>query len=536
MKENQHNKWWHHATIYEIYPRSFCDANGDGDGDLQGIIRKASYLKTLGVDAIWLCPIFASSFMDSGYDMDDYYAINPMFGTQEDLDQLISVYHQLDMRVILDITLNHTSDRHPWFLDACASKDSAYREDYIFREGRGDGPPNNWVSSRTMRSMWTYNAATDDYYFHIYTQHQPDLNWRNPSLRQRLYDMLRYWIDRGVDGFRLDVINKIAKPDEFNDVPDGVYADALCENRTESHAFIQEMRQAVLPNDRDILLLGQTGGVTIPQAEAYTAGLDQELDLFLQFEHLDIDRGRDFNRRSWTVPQLKQAVLRWQRSEQNNTWPTVFFGSHDSGRMLSRYGDDRLRYRRRSAQMLAALQLCLGGTHIIYMGDELGVANRRHRRLDEFRDVRSRDVIQARLEQGDEASKILDDLNELARDHARYPIHWSGRGQFKGYQQSIYHFYQKLLELRRQEEALQWGQTRSILDDHSDVFAYTRTYHQQRIVLIANMSSRRIELNFQREDSTLILSNYQRKVKGILRPYEVRIYRENICSARENSF
>ncbi len=412
--KNYDYKWWHHATIYEIYPpKSFAMTLGGG------IISKLPYLKSLGVDTLWLCPIFASPpFRDSGYDVSDYYAINPEFGSMSDLESLLEQAHSIGIRIILDMVINHTSDEHPWFKEACESVDSPSRDYYIFRQGDKDQLPNNWESSKTLAPVWTYNDATKDYYLHIYTRHQPDLNWDKKELRQAIYKILRFWLNKGVDGFRLDVINKLAKASGLPDYTgheDNPYADVMFENNEKVHDFIQEMHSQVFEQFPEAVIIGQTAGITPDQAHDYIHPSRKELNLYLQFEHMDIDKALEGRRRSWHISELYDSVMKWQLLMEDGLWPTVFFGSHDSSRLVARYGDVSEDYHVLSAKMLCTLQLCLGGTQIIYMGDELGLYNVDYEHIDEFTDIRSHDIYRSRRDKGESRESIIEDLRQVAR-------------------------------------------------------------------------------------------------------------------------
>lgn len=518
--------WWHNAAIYEIFPKCFYDSNGDGWGDINGIIDKLDYLENLGIDAIWLCPIFKSGFIDGGYDVDNYYDVNPMFGRLQDIELLIKKAHEKNIKVILDITLNHTSDKHQWFLSACESKTSPYRDYYIFKNGIGGRKPNNWKSSKTLKSMWTYNEKTDDYYLHLYSKHQPDLNWANREVRKKLYSILIYWIGKGVDGFRLDVINKIAKPEVMNDVSDNSrYSDHLFENREGVHPYIKEMKNFISLRYKDILLIGQTSSVDEVQAIKYAAANRGELDLFLQFDYLDIDKGKDLKRKIWSIKKFKTYIMKWQRLVKFDVWPTVFLGSHDTGRMVSRYASDSKKYKDISAKMLATVQLFLQGTQVIYMGDEFGLHNLNRTTIDEFDDARSKAVYEKRIKKKSEDEfKILSDLNLLARDNARYMIPWKKcKTQLKR-KDSVFLYYKTLLELRKKVPALKYGKTVSILNKYKMLFAYQRKYKTTFITVLANMGAEPIDIDMSSFGSEIIIGNYKHKDSG-LKPYEVRVYK-----------
>lgn len=527
MKSGDEMAWWKTATIYEIYPKSFYSQRDSHDGDIQGIISKLDYLSELGIDALWLCPIFQSPFKDSGYDISDYYQINPDFGSMADFDQLIEEAHRRGIKVLLDMVINHTSDRHPWFISACQSADSPYRDYYIFRKGSAGKYPNNWVSSKTLGPVWSLNQSTEDYYLHIYTKHQPDLNWENPALREELYTMLGYWLNKGVDGYRLDVINKIAKkrglPDfDYNDT--NLYADAMFENNAGVHTYLKEMRQRISRDYPEALLMGQIAGISEDQAFDYVHPDRKELDLYLQFEHMDIDRGHEGRRKSWTVKQFRDSVMKWQRLSEQGVWPTVFFGSHDATRMMPHFGNSSPAYGILSAKMLVTLQLCLRGTQVIYMGDEWGLDNVKYNRIHDFSDIRTHGIYQKRLEKGESAEDILSDLRFSARDNARYPLPWSAYDAMVGNQESVVEFYKRIIAFRKKEQCLLDGAICSLALKEKDVFAYQRTNGHVIITVIANMgqSSLTITMNGYGEQ---IIGNYDHQRSMKLRPYEVRVFR-----------
>ena len=528
MENIENSKWWYNATIYEIFPKSFSDSTGNGIGDINGIISKLDYLEYLGIDAIWLCPIFVSEFKDSGYDVENYYDINPMFGNLDDFELLIKKAHEKNIKVILDITLNHTSDKHPWFISACESESSPYRNYYIFNKRKEDRLPNNWISSRTLKSVWTPNEKTDDYYLHIYTKHQPDLNWHNKDLREELYKILRFWLDKGVDGFRFDVINKIVKAKGLPDIeinPNNVYADYMFENQEDTHKYIKEMRSEVFSKYEDVLLLGQTGGVDEKEAVKFAAESRHELDLFLQFDYIDIDKGPDARKKTWTVKELKSYIMKWQNLVRKNVWPTVFFSSHDTSRAVNRYGNSNRKYKNISAKMIAAIQICLQGTQIIYMGDEFGLTNKKRKHIDDFEDIKSKDIYSARIKSGESKKIILDDLKHLARDNARDDIPWNICQKQTSNSRSVFSFYKSLLEMRKKEEALLYGKTIPILDNILNVFAYQREYDKVIITVIANMSKKEIAIDLREFGTNIVMNNYKTMNSTKLKEYEVRIYK-----------
>lgn len=528
-------KWWHTATIYEIYPKAFIESKHKGNV-IQGIISKLDYLYGLGVDALWLCPIFDSPFIDSGYDIRSYYDVNPDFGTIEDIKMLIKECHNKGMRLILDIALNHTSSEHPWFIEASKDNNSPYRDYYFFRQGKNKGEgapyPNNWVSSRTMSSMWAKNSFTDDYYFHIYTKQQPDLNWRNKTVRNEVIHILKYWIELGIDGFRLDVINKVAKPEGL---PDKIYdrdllekyADKMVENLPEVHDYIREMRETIEAEHKDVLWIGQTAGISVQQAYDYTNPDRNELDLCLTFEHTDINKTSECRQVKWTVKQLKAILAKWQNTMNEGLWPTVFFGNHDVARMVSRYVDAKEDEIPICAKLLCTLQLCLGGTQIIYMGDELGLPNASYEDIDDFEDVRSQMIYAKRIEAGESKEEILSELNKLARDHARYPIPWSKHESAINQPNSVYNYYKETIALRKKNDCLTKGITEFIDVEDEALIAYRRYYKGDTFTIVANMTRDKVNTKDMGFEGTVLHGNYETLEYDNFRPYEVKVYYKN---------
>lgn len=521
-------KWWHNAIIYEIYPKSFKDGNRDGIGDIQGIISKLDYLKELGIDALWICPVFISPFRDSGYDVAGYYGINPDFGTMGDMEKLIELAHQKNIRIILDMVINHTSDRHPWFISACESEESCYRDYYIFRKAKGQSLPNNWVSSKTFKPVWTYNKPTDDYYLHIYTKYQPDLNWENKALKTEIYTILKFWLEKGIDGFRLDVINKIAKA---KGLPDYVkesnqpYADHLFENQNKVHRYIKALRKNIFIKGKEQVLIGQTSGINKKQANDYTHESRKELDLYLQFEHVDSDRGGEGKRQKFIVSHFKSLIFKWQEIAREGVWPTVFMGSHDLARMVSHYGNTTKAYHMKSAKMLVVLQLCLRGTQIIYMGDELALKNVEYNAIHDFEDIRSHSIYETRIRNGEDKEAILKDLRFIARDNARYNIPWEKVDEMVHDKESILNFYKEMIHYRQSEEVLLYGDCIPIYDDVEGLFAYERRDSKCVITILANMIGSVIELDMSNLGDKVQIGNDKNGLKNSLSAYEVRLYR-----------
>ena len=544
-------KWWHNAVIYEIYPRSFKDSNGDGIGDLRGIISKLDYLKTLGINALWLCPVYTSPNIDGGYDVADYYNICDEIGFLEDMEELIEEAHKRQIRIIMELVANHTSDQHYWFRDAIKSKDSKYRDFYIWRKGKKDGGlPNNWMSSKTGKSVWSNKGNTDEYYLHLYTEKQPDLNWENKEVRYEIYNIMKYWFDKGVDGFRMDVINKIAKASGLPDVPDEVpyhYGEMYFENYPHVHKYLNEMYYEVLIKYPDKVAMGQTSGVSPEQALSYTDESRNELNLFLQFEHMNIDCGDEGRKLEFNPNEFKNSIIKWQTALDSRLWNTIFFGSHDSPRMVSHYGNDK-EYHEKSAKMLATIQLLLRGTQIIYMGDELGMTNVNYSNIDDYVDNRSISTYENRVNKQHEDEKtVFEDIRALARDNARYPMQWNDN-KFAGFssvnpwmkvsdnyniinvskqetdKDSILSYYKELIRIRNSELTIGIGIFEEIFEEDKDLFAYKRVHKNIEITVVANMSIDEKEVN-TKNFGKCIISNYDDEC-GKLRSYQVNVYKK----------
>ncbi len=504
--------WWKDTVIYEIYPESFYDANGDGVGDLAGIREKLPELVELGVETLWLCPIFSSPMKDGGYDVGDYCGIREELGTLEEFDALVAALKRNQMRLILDIPINHTSDQHNWFQHSKASSDNLYRDFYIWRAGKGESPPNNWISSKVGGSCWAQTEETEDYYLHLYSDWQPDLNWENPAVREAMAKVLQFWIDRGVDGFRLDVINKIGKepglPDANIDPETGLpeYPEPYFQNHPLSHGYIQELRSRLKGDE--IFLIGQTQGVSEAEAYAYAAPIRNELDSFLQFEATDFQKSKGESQEAF-VEGWKAKLFRWQMIDERVD-AMIFFGSHDLSRTVSHFGEDE-RYRRESSKALALLLLSLRGIPVIYMGEEIGMTNARYRDFSKYQDIRTRLAYQRRvIEGGEPEEKVLREIWETSRDNARYPIHWNagpnaGFSRIKprlspasNYRQvnfeiegedpnSVFSFYKKMIRIRRLEDALRRGGFRAA-ESVPGVICFEREWQGRRLVTQVNLT------------------------------------------------
>ena len=421
MVENKKN-WWKESVVYEIYPRSFCDSNNDGIGDLGGILKKLDYLKELGVDIIWLSPIYQSPNDDNGYDISNYQSILKEFGTMEEFEHLLDEVHKRDMRLIMDLVVNHTSDEHEWFIQSRKNCSNTYRDYYIWKEGKGNQPPNNW-GSWFGGSAWEYDKNTDMYYLHIFSKKQPDLNWENEKVRQEVYNMMRWWLDKGIDGFRMDVISLISKNQQFPDDENiqGLYGNLIpyCAHGPRVHEFLKEMNREVL-SKYDIMTVGEAACVTLEEARKY-AGYDRgELDTVFQFEHVELCNGEygKWTDESPELTDIKAVFDKWQKGLDGYAWNTLFWSNHDQPRAVSRFGNEE-EYRELSAKMLATCMHMMKGTPYIYQGEELGMTNAHFTRIEQYRDIESINAYHENVEQrGLEADKMLLYLQKVSRDNA----------------------------------------------------------------------------------------------------------------------
>ena len=542
--------WWKQAVVYQIYPRSFRDSDGDGVGDIRGIIEKLDYLRDLGVTVMWLSPVYPSPQDDNGYDVADYRGIDPQFGTLADWDELTAGLHARGMRIVMDLVVNHSSDEHPWFRSARARKDSPYRDFYIWREGRGDAEPNNWASIFG-GSAWQKNDATGDYYLHLFSKKQPDLNWDNPGLRAAVYDLMRWWLDRGVDGFRMDVINAISKDPRFPDGADPggrpyVFAPQFFMPGPRLFEFYGEMKREVLSR-YDLMTVGEAALGSAAFAADVTDAVDGFFSMIIAFEHLDIDLAQHgFATKWYRVPfaldRLKAVMSHWQEALADRGWNCLYFNNHDQPRAVSRFAPDP-RFRREGATMLATALHMLKGTPFIYQGEEIGMANMPFAELSEFHDLESLNAFDELTRvQGVAPADALDMIRFRSRDNARTPLQWdasAGAGFTSGRPwiavnpdhadvnvaaqradpASVLNHYRALIALRKANPVVISGRYATIEAD-SRLWAYARGDGQDRFAVVCNFSTDRVPSPVSA--GRLLLGNY-RDGDGDLRPYEARI-------------
>ena len=556
MPEKEQHAWWKEAVIYQIYPRSFMDANGDGIGDLAGITQRIPYLSKLGIDVVWLSPVYASPNDDNGYDISDYRAIMKDFGTMEDFDTLLSAAHKAGIKIVMDLVVNHTSDEHAWFIESRKSRTNPYRDYYIWRDGKDGNPPNNWESCFS-GPAWQYDEATGQYYLHLFSKKQVDLNWENPKVRDEVYDLMTFWCDKGIDGFRMDVISMISKDQSFPDgpvKPDG-YGDfsPYCISGPRVHEFLQEMNQRVL-SKYDLLTVGEAAGVTIDEAKKYARSDGKELGMVFQFEHVDGGNGRGSIIAKWTTGKPKltnvRAILnKWQTELEGCAWNSLYWDNHDQPRCVSMFGNDAPEYRVRSAKMLATCLHMMKGTPYIYQGEELGMTNTHFKGLDDCRDVEEKNAWQQFVIDQKRVSPetMLACFDNMARDNARTPMQWdaSKNAGFStgtpwiavnpNYKEinaaseisdpdSVFHYYQKLIELRHEHEIIVYGRFVPLLEDDSSIYAYARELDGKKLLVACNWTKDEAPCTlFDDVNGTELISNYAEHKKGALQPYEARV-------------
>lgn len=528
--------WWKKAVIYQIYLKSFQDSNGDGIGDLPGIISRLDYLQKLGIDAIWLSPIYKSPGIDNGYDIADYEAIDPQYGTMADMKKLILEAKKRNIRIIMDLVVNHTSDQHPWFIEAKKSTNSPYRDFYIWRNPVNNHEPNN-LKSDFSGSAWKFDQGTGQYYLHFFAPQQPDLNWQNPRLRQKIYDMMNFWLDMGIEGFRMDVIELIGKdPDK-----------KIRENGPKLHTYLQEMNQAVLAN-RDVVTVGETWSATIDSAKKYSDPEQHELSMIFQFENQNIDKqpGKSkWDLKPYKASNLKEVLLKWQiEFDYEHAWNSLFWENHDIPRVISRWGNDS-KYRVQSAKMFAIALHLMRGTPYIYNGEEIGMTNCPINDISEVEDLESINMYNERLSQGYSKAEIIKSINAKGRDNARRPMQWSKEASSgftsgkpwlalnSNYKeinvqaalmdpQSIFYTYQHLIKLRHENKIVVSGSFTTAISSQN-VLAYYRELNDQCWLIVANLSENEEHFSTSAEIKQFLISNYsapQSLDNIVLRPYE----------------
>jgi len=549
-------KWWKEAVAYQIYPRSFMDGNGDGIGDLPGVISKLDYLKELGVDVLWICPIYKSPNDDNGYDISDYQDIMDEFGTMADFDRLLAEVHSRGMKLILDLVINHTSDEHPWFIESRSSRDNPKRDYYIWSDGKDGAEPNNWESIFS-GSAWEYDEATEQYYMHVFSTKQPDLNWENPQVRQDLYAMVNWWLDKGIDGFRVDAISHIKKVPGFPDMPNPdklryVPSFEGHMNREGIHVFLQEMKSETF-DKYDVMTVGEASGVTVDDAELWVGERRGAFNMIFQFEHMGLWQKTADG--SVDIPALKKTLTRWQKGLEGVGWNALFLENHDQPRSVSTWGDDQT-YWEQSAKAFATMYFLMQGTPFIYQGQEIGMTNVQFPSIDDYNDVASKNLYRTELENGKTHEEIMRVIWKNGRDNSRTPMQWNELDQAgfttgtpwlkvnPNYKEinvekeqkepdSIYHHYRKLIALRKNNPTAVYGAYDLILPEHKQIYAYTRTLGEDKLLVIANLSAEaaasRLPDSVAYSSAELLLISGEsgdRNLRDLrLAPYEARVYR-----------
>lgn len=550
--------WWRTSVVYQIYPKSFNDSNGDGIGDIQGIINKIDYLEELGIDVVWLSPIYDSPQEDNGYDIRNYRMIFEKYGTMKDLEELLEELHKRDMKLVMDLVVNHTSDEHPWFIESRSNKDNKYRDYYVWRDGKENGePPTNWGSIFS-GSTWEFDKETQQYYLHLFSKKQPDLNWENKELRNDIYDMMRFWLDKGIDGFRMDVINFISKDQNF---PDGVkdeghlYGDggAYFVNGPRIHEFLNEMNQEVISN-YDVMTVGEMPGASPEDAKIYTNPENEELDMIFTFEHMNLDcvNGDKWDLKDIDLVELKENFEKWQRTLHGVGWNSLYWNNHDQPRIVSRFGNDQ-EYRKKSAKMLATCLHMMQGTPYIYQGEEIGMTNVYFDSLNEYRDIELLNMYEEKKLIGWSHERIMKAIYTKGRDNARTPMQWdnsknagftSGKPwiginpRFKEINvkealadsQSIFYYYQSLIQLRKKIDVITTGEFELIMRNDPNIFAYKRIERDEELIVLCNFTDQSIQIedydlvSLLNNASVLISNTESNEEMDLLTPYEGIVY------------
>jgi glucan 1,6-alpha-glucosidase len=529
--------WWQKAVVYQIYPRSFQDSNGDGIGDIPGIISRLDYLQLLGITAIWLSPVYKSPNDDNGYDISDYEDIMDEFGSMADMEELIQEANKRDIKIVMDLVVNHTSDEHAWFVEAKKGKENPYRDYYVWRDPVNGDVPND-LHSTFSGSAWEYDEASGQYYLHLFSKKQPDLNWENKKVRQEVYDMMNFWLEKGIGGFRMDVIDLIGK------LPD----QSITGNGPMLHTYLQEMNQATF-GSQDVMTVGETWGATPEIAKLYSDPTRNELSMVFQFEHIGLDQqeGKDkWDLKPLSIGQLKQVLSKWQTSLGHEGWNSLFWNNHDLPRIVSRWGNDK-EYRVESAKMFAILLHMMKGTPYIYQGEEIGMTNCPISTIDEVDDIESINMYNERLDQGYTKEAIIESINAKGRDNARTPMQWDNSAnagfttgtpwlhvnpnypeinveQSLADEDSVFYTYKKLIELRKEHAIVVWGEYELIEETEEEVFAYYREFSGEKWLVVANFSESKQTFKLEEEIGEVLVHNYHTSLpksgEVSLKPYE----------------
>lgn len=542
-------KWWKEKIAYQIYTRSFMDSNEDGIGDLRGIILKLDYLKDLGIDIIWISPMYKSPNDDNGYDISDYQDIMDEFGTMKDFDDLLEEVHKRDMKLVIDLVINHTSDEHSWFLESRSSKDSKKRDWYIWKEGKDNKEPNNWESI-FKGSAWEYDDLTGEYFLHLFSKRQPDLNWENEDMRKEIYKMMNWWLDKGIDGFRVDAISHIKKEEGLNDMenPNNLkYVPSFDKHMNVSgiHSYLEEIKNNTY-SKYDIMTVGEANGVSSDEAKLWVGENEGKFNMLFQFEHLDL-----WNSKEFSLPNLKKILNKWQVALEDDGWNALYIENHDITRVVSSWGNDR-EYIKESAKSIGLAYFMQKGTPFIYQGQEIGMTNIYLDSIEDYKDVRAKNEYNKMKSEGFTDKEILDYLYKTSRDNNRTPMQWNSSENAgfttgkpwikinKNYKEinvekqlndenSILNFYKKMIKLKKEYEGLIYGKFNLILEEDENIFAYERIYNDELFLIVCNISDKNINFKYKNTLGNALLSNYYVKCEETndvnLRPWECILYK-----------
>lgn len=545
--------WWKEGIVYQIYPRSYNDSNHDGIGDLRGIIEKLDYIKSLGVDIIWLCPVYQSPNDDNGYDISNYREIMPEFGTMADFDELLEGMHSRGLKLVMDLVVNHNSDEHDWFTESRKSKDNPYRDYYIWKPGKNGGPPNDWEAFFG-GSAWEYDEVTDEYYLHLFTRKQPDLNWENPKVRKEVQDIVKYWFDKGVDGFRMDVISLISKRPEYANMVSPVFEETIAKqyaNGPRIHEFLKELNQEVL-SKYDIMTVGEGPGITLEHGLDYVGEDRNELNMVFHFDHMFIDMGPGgkFDPIKYDFIEFKNIFTRWDEKLKGKGWGSIFLGNHDFPRIVSRYANDN-QFREKAAKLLATMLLSMRGTPYIYQGDEIGMTNVAFPNTYDYRDIETINYFKSLELKGENPLDHIHNVHKMGRDNARTPMQWNDQpnGGFSTVSpwiksnpnypeinvedqerssQSILNYYRQMVQFRKENLTLVYGEYESVQNEHEQIFAYRRWDDENEFLIVLNFSDQTIDFEPIITGLELLIYNYEEATEDLLmRPWEAKIFRIN---------
>ncbi|MCH4009157.1 glycoside hydrolase family 13 protein [Companilactobacillus sp.] len=550
-------KWWQGSVVYQVYPRSYQDSNGDGIGDLPGLTQRLPYIKKLGADVIWLNPIYKSPDKDNGYDISDYRSIQPAYGTMDDFDTMLESAHKQGLKILMDLVVNHTSDKHEWFEQSRQSKDNPYSDYYIWRDPVDGHAPNNW-GSYFSGPAWTYEPKRGQYYLHLFAPGQPDLNWENPKVRQEVYSLMKFWLDKGVNGFRMDVINLISKPAGLPDAPQAPGApygnvEPLVSDGPRLNEFLHEMNLEVL-SKYDIMTVGEMPGSTPEDAIEYTGLKSNELNMVFQFEHVGLAANPDKKLGKWNdqpiqLVDLKKALSRWQVELDGKGWNSLYWNNHDQPRAVSRFATDDPKYRVKAAKMLGTTLHMMQGTPYVYEGEELGETNVHYQKLDQYEDIESINAYHQLVEkdQAVDGPTMLKYMENMSRDNARTPMQWddsdnagftTGKPWFAlnpNYNEinaksqvddpnSVFNYYRQLIDLRHNSDLITLGTYEEIDPDDNEVFAYRRHYQGQTLLVISNFTDQTVQRDYGQANAKRLIGNYEDSQNDTLRPYETNVY------------